>query len=86
MVVLAFCPFLLAYGKAYSLKIPFYLQVAFVLIPLLVIAASVGIIFSLILMHFFPAKKTRDILVSSCCILGGWLVPTVSVLPAREVG
>jgi len=73
MVVLAFCPFLLAYGKTYSSKVPFYLQVILVLIPFLVLAAGAGIIFSLILMHFFPARKTRDILLVLAIFSGGGL-------------
>jgi len=73
MVVLAFSPFLLAYGKTYSLKVPFYLQIVFVLIPFLVIAAGAGVIFSLILMHFFPTRKTRDILLVLAVFLGGGL-------------
>jgi len=73
MVVLAFSPFLLAYGKTYSLKVPFYLQIVFVLIPFLVIAAGAGVIFSLILMHFFPRRKTRDILLVLAVLLGGGL-------------
>jgi len=73
MVVLAFCPFLLAYGKTYSLKVPFYLQVILVLIPFLVLAAGVGIIFSLILIYFFPARKTKDILLVLAVFSGGGL-------------
>jgi len=73
MVVLAFSPFLLAYGKTYSLKFLFYLQVIFVLIPFLVAAAGVGVIFSLILMHFFPTRKTRDILLILAVFSGGGL-------------
>lgn len=73
MVVLAFFPFILAYGKTYSLKVPFYLQVVLVLIPFLVIAAGVGVIFSLILMRFFPIRKTRDILLVLAVFSGGGL-------------
>jgi len=73
MVVLAFSPFLLAYGKTYSLKVAFYLQVILALIPFLVVAAGVGVIFSLILVHFFPTRKTRDILLVLAVFLGGGL-------------
>ncbi len=73
MVVLAFFPFLLAYGKTYSLKIAFYLQVVLALIPFLVIAASVGVIVSLVLMHFFPKRKTKDILLVLAVFSGGGL-------------
>jgi len=73
MVVLAFSPFLLAYGKTYSLEVPFYLQVLLVLIPFLVVAGGSGIIFSLILMHFFPARRTKDILLVLAVFSGGAL-------------
>jgi ABC-2 type transport system permease protein len=73
MVVLAFSPFLLAYGKTYGLKFLFYLQIIFVLIPFLVIAGGMGVIFSLILIHFFPTKKTRDILLVLAIFSGGGL-------------
>jgi len=85
MVVLAFCPFLLAYGKTYSLKIPFYGQVTLVLIPFLVVAASLGVIFSLLLMHFFPGRKTRDILLVFGLFLGGGLYVLVRFLQPEKL-
>ena len=70
MVLLTLSPLILAYTKVYLYPWSgFALSVVSVL-PFFVICAGVGILLSLILMYFFPSKKTRDIFIVLGVILG----------------
>lgn len=62
MVLVALCPFVLALGQVKDVSFYFYLWTAVLMVPFLVLASLVGIAISLVLMRFFPAHRTRDIL------------------------
>lgn len=64
MVVLLSIPVLAAYGTVYSVNIMFYIWSLLALIPFLCITSCIGMFFTIILMRFLPAHKTRE---SSCC-------------------
>ncbi len=70
-VLVTFIPFLLAFGKVYSVSIPFYLLVIAAMIPFFMTASGLGIIFSLFLMSMFPSKRTRDLSLVVGVVLGG---------------
>ena len=63
-MVLAFAvPAFLAYGIAHRAGPLFYLATVVTLPPFLVIAATIGMAVTGILVNVFPARRTRDILV-----------------------
>lgn len=62
MVVLLAVPLFLAYGFTYRAGPLFYVLVAGVLVPFLVLPAVVGTAITLILVNVFPARRTRDLL------------------------
>lgn len=62
MVLVALFPFLLALGVVKHAPLLFYVKITFLLVPFVSIAAFVGVLICLALMRFFPAHRTRDIL------------------------
>jgi ABC-2 type transport system permease protein len=62
MVGLLSVPLFLAYGFAYRADPWFYLLVAGVMIPFLILPAVSGVGITLILVNVFPARRTRDLL------------------------
>ncbi len=69
-LLLAILPFILALGRVKGLPAGFYLSYALLMIPFVLLAGSFGIVFSMLVMYFFPSSKTRDIT---------WLLGSVSV-------
>lgn len=70
MVLLALSPLIFSYGQVYLYPFTgFFLSVA-ALFPFFVICASIGVMLSLVLMYFFPTKKTRDVFIVLGVILG----------------
>ncbi|MFH2011929.1 MAG: hypothetical protein ABIJ37_04375 [Pseudomonadota bacterium] len=61
MVLLFGLPVFIAYGFVYSASITYYLWLASVIIPFLIIPAGLGIILTMLLVNAFPAKRTKDI-------------------------
>jgi ABC-2 type transport system permease protein len=62
MVLVFGLPVFLAYGTIYHVSLFFYGLCLVVFIPFLMIASSVGIIITMTLIHFFPARRTKDVL------------------------
>ena len=62
MVVLLAVPLFLAYGFTYGAGPMFYVLVAGVLIPFLVLPGVAGAALTLLLVNVFPARRTRDLL------------------------
>lgn len=69
MVFVMLIPFILALGAAKQAKFYFYPGAIFFTIPLLFGASFLGSIFSLILMHFFPKAKIRNIIFIAAGVL-----------------
>ncbi len=63
MIVLFGLPVFGAYGVVYSASWEYYAAVLLGFVPLLVIAAAVGIICTMGLVRLFPARRTKEILV-----------------------
>ncbi|MFH1091461.1 MAG: hypothetical protein V1742_07815 [Pseudomonadota bacterium] len=61
MVIFFGLPAFLAYGIVYSAGPLYYLKLIAVTGPFLVLATSIGIIFILLVVNIFPAKRTKDI-------------------------
>ncbi|MBW1709002.1 MAG: hypothetical protein JRG97_03900 [Deltaproteobacteria bacterium] len=56
-------PVFLAYGIVFDAGALYYLNLMAVSMPLLVLASSLGVIFTLLLVNIFPAQRTKDILI-----------------------
>jgi ABC-2 type transport system permease protein len=69
-LLLAILPFVVALGRVKGLDAGFYLSYALLIFPFVLLAGSFGIIFSMLVMYFFPSSRTRDIT---------WLLGSVSV-------
>ena len=70
MVLLALTPLILSYAQVYMFTFSGFLLSLVATIPFFIICSGVGILLSLILMYFFPSKKTRDIFIVLGVILG----------------
>ena len=68
-------PVFLAYGMVYSASLSYYLTLAGVILPFLLIAAGLGIMLVLLLVSIFPARRLKDIilLVSILLVVGVFL-------------
>jgi ABC-2 type transport system permease protein len=62
MVLLFGLPIFLAYGIVYHAPLIFYGLCLVVFIPFLLIASCIGVFITMVLVNFFPARRTRDIL------------------------
>ncbi|MBL0937257.1 MAG: hypothetical protein IBJ03_00070 [Gemmatimonadaceae bacterium] len=62
MVMLLLVPVIAAYGVAYGGGLEFVPYALAVLVPFLVIPATLGSVFTLLLVNVFPARRTRDLL------------------------
>ncbi|MBW2092362.1 MAG: hypothetical protein JRI34_09610 [Deltaproteobacteria bacterium] len=56
-------PVFLAYGIVFKAGLLYYLSLAAVSVPLIVMAGAIGVIFTLLLVNVFPAQRTKDILI-----------------------
>jgi ABC-2 type transport system permease protein len=54
-------PVVMAYGVVYGAGLAYYLSLISVSFPLILIAASLGIMIIMLLVRFFPAQRARDI-------------------------
>jgi ABC-2 type transport system permease protein len=63
MLLLALSPLILSYAQVYLYPVSGFLLSILALIPFFVICSGIGVLLSLILMFFFPSKKTRDIFI-----------------------
>jgi len=62
MVLIFGVPVFLAYGYVYKPGPSFYLYLVHMNLSMVVIACSTGILLTMILVHIFPAQRTRDII------------------------
>jgi ABC-2 type transport system permease protein len=62
MVLLFGIPVFTAYGLVYEANGVYYLGLVSVITPYLILAAALGITLTMILVHIFPAQRSRDIL------------------------
>jgi ABC-2 type transport system permease protein len=62
-------PVMMAYGFVYHAGLSYYLSLVYVSFPLVIIAASLGIMVIMVLVRFFPAQRARDIIMFLCLIL-----------------
>ena len=69
-LVLAILPYIIALGRVKGLGAGFYLSYVFLMVPFVMLAGAVGILFSMLVMYAFPSSKTRDIT---------WLLGSLSV-------
>jgi len=84
MVVLVAVPILTAYGLSYHGGFLFPLIAAGLLFPMLVIPAALGSALTLVLVNFFPARRTRDILsIIAVLAAGGVLLALRLIRPER---
>jgi len=69
-LILAILPFIIALARVKGLGIGFFISYMALMLPFVMLAASVGIIFSTLVMYIFPSSRTRDIT---------WLLGSLSV-------
>ena len=69
-LVLAILPYIMALGRVKALGAGFYLSYAMLMVPFVMLAGAVGILFSMLVMYSFPTSRTRDIT---------WLLGSLSV-------
>ncbi len=82
MVIVAFIPFILAYGKIYRLGLGFYLLVSSLFFPFIVISGVIGVLFAMLIIFLFPTKRTRDIfLILGVLFFGGIFIAVRLVRP-----
>ena len=62
MVVVFGLPIMMAYAFVYRPGPGYYLTLAHMAVALIIIAASLGILFTMIIVNIFPAQRTRDII------------------------
>lgn len=63
MVLVALFPFIVAVGQVKAVHASFYLWVAVLLVPFLMLASLCGITASILLMRYFPSHRLRDIFI-----------------------
>ncbi len=69
-LVLAILPYIVALGRVKQLDLGFYLAYAGLMVPFVLLAGAVGILFSMTVMYAFPSSRTRDVT---------WLLGSLSV-------
>jgi ABC-2 type transport system permease protein len=62
-------PVMMAYGFVYHAGLDYYLSLIHLSFPLIIIAASLGIMLIMVLVRFFPAQRARDIIMFLSLIL-----------------
>jgi ABC-2 type transport system permease protein len=62
MLIVFGLPVIMAYGVVYHANLAYYLSLVYVSLPLMIIAASLGILVIMVLVRFFPAQRARDII------------------------
>jgi len=69
MLIVFGLPVMMAYGFVYHAGLNYYLSLIYVSFPLVIIAASLGIMVIMVLVRSFPAQSTRDIIMFLSLIL-----------------
>ncbi|MEK6590137.1 MAG: hypothetical protein AABZ11_05600 [Nitrospinota bacterium] len=74
MILIFGFPIFTAYGVVYSAQLYYYGILIAVIVPFLIIPAGIGIFITMLLMRFFPAKKTYQVMTFLGLIFGAGLV------------
>ena len=74
MVIIFGLPIFFALGKAFDMGTGFYIGMVGLLIPFIIIPAGLGILFTMLLMRFFPAKRTNQVLTFMGMIFAAGLI------------
>jgi len=61
MVIIFGLPVMMAYAYVYRPGVGYYFAVLHMGLAIAIIAAGIGILFTMIIVHIFPARRTRDI-------------------------
>ena len=61
MVIIFGLPIYFALGSATGMGMGYYVSIPFLLVPFIIIPAGLGIVITMTLMRFFPAKRTHQI-------------------------
>ena len=61
MVIIFALPIFLAYGYVYEPDLGFYLSLIHMNVAMAIIASCIGILLTMVLVHIFPAQRTKDI-------------------------
>lgn len=62
-------PVFLAYGLVYRASLLYYLTLVGVIVPFLLLSAALGIVLILMLVHIFPARRLKDIIMIASIFL-----------------
>lgn len=74
MILIFGLPIFAAYGVVYEASLYYYLILLPILLPFLIVPAGIGILITMILMRFFPAKKTYQVMTLLGLVFGAGLV------------
>ena len=74
MILIFGLPIFTAYGVVYNASLSYYLLLIPVILPFVVIPAGIGVLITMFLMRFFPAKKTYQVMTFLGLIFGAGLV------------
>lgn len=74
MILIFGFPIFAAYGVVYNAPLSYYLLMIPVIVPFLIIPAGIGILITMLLMRFFPAKKTYQVMTLLGLIFGAGLI------------
>ncbi|MBN2384289.1 hypothetical protein JXQ70_15535 [bacterium] len=83
-VLLFGLPIFIAYGLVLGAKLDFYLLLLPILVPFLLIPTSLGVSITVLLMRFFPAERTRQVIASLGVFVGAGIVVLVRLLKPEE--
>ncbi|MBW1868268.1 MAG: hypothetical protein JRI73_03005 [Deltaproteobacteria bacterium] len=62
MVIIFALPIFLSYGYVYGPGLGFYISLIHMNVAMAIIASCIGIFFTMVLVHIFPAQRTKDII------------------------
>jgi len=76
MVIIFALPIFLSYGYVYGPGLGFYISLIHMNVAMAIIASCIGIFFTMVLVHIFPAQRTKDIilLLSIFMVVGLYLL------------
>ena len=74
MILIFGLPIFVAYGVVYNANLSYYLLLIPVILPFIIIPSGIGILIIILLMRFFPAKKTYQVMTFLGLIFGAVLV------------
>lgn len=84
MILLFGLPVFFAYGVALNARMAYYPLVLIVLVPFFLLPAALGTIVTLLLMRYFPARRTHQVIASIGVFFGAGIVVVVRMLKPEE--